>query len=101
MVPNGVSACICRLVGGIRCRLLLWLLVCLTHNNILDPVHVSFIHILIPNFLIYGLVNVLLFGYFIYVSVLRCLTPVLGVIVGISGLVNVARVSVIMYSWHL
>ena len=44
-----------------KCRRLLQLLVCLTQNNILDLVHVSFIHTLIPQFLIDGLVNILIF----------------------------------------
>ena len=37
------------------------MLVCRTHNKIVDLVPVSFIHILLPQFLTDGLVNVLLF----------------------------------------
>ena len=36
------------------------LLVCLTQNKISDIVHVGFIHIFLPQFMIYVLINILL-----------------------------------------
>ena len=61
-VYNRVSAYLDHLEGGFQFRLLLHFLVCVNHNKILDLVHVSFIHILITQFLTDILVNTLLFG---------------------------------------
>ena len=59
-----------QLEGGFRCRLLLQFLIVLTHNNIVDIVHVGSIHIFLPMFLMDGLINVIIFevGNF-YVSI--------------------------------
>ena len=73
------------------------MLVCLTHNNIVDIVHVSFIHILLPQFLMDIIVNIVLFELGHISVCIGVLAPVSGMIVGISGLGKVDGVLLIMY----
>ena len=60
-VPYGVLACLDCVEGGIRCCLLLLLIVCLTYNKFVDIVHVCFVDILLPQFLMDILIDTLLF----------------------------------------
>ena len=59
-VYNMVFYCIDRLEGGIRCRLILHLLVSMTHNEIVNIFNFGLIHIFIPQFLMDDLVDVIL-----------------------------------------
>ena len=49
------------LEGGVRCHLILQFIVGMTHKNIVDHVHVGFIHIFLPQFLTDDLVDVIIF----------------------------------------
>ena len=60
-VSNRVLSCLNLLEGGTQCCLLLYFLICMNHNNIVDLVHVGFIHIFLPQFMADGLANVLVF----------------------------------------
>ena len=66
------------------------------HNNIVDLLHVSFIPILIHQFLIDGPVNILFSGYVISLSFLVRPAPVKGMIVDIYGLGGFVVLSVMI-----
>ena len=48
-----------RLEGGVRRRLLLYLFICLAHNEIVYLVHVWFLEILLPRILVDGLIYII------------------------------------------
>ena len=54
-VFNRASFCLYCLKYGVLCCLILKLLVCLAHNNIVDLMHAVFIHVFLPRFQSYVL----------------------------------------------
>ena len=56
-----VLSCLNRLEVGVRCRLLMQFLLYLTYNKVVHVVHVYFVDILLPHFLMDILINSLIF----------------------------------------